>query len=29
MAAKKRTLCKGAFLMGHLWRFLNQSEFGA
>ena len=26
---KKRTWFKGAFLMGYLWRFLNESEFSA
>ena len=29
MVAKKRTLFEGAFLMEHLWRFLNESEFSA
>ncbi len=29
MATKKRTLFKGAFLLGYLWRFLNESEFSA
>ena len=26
---KKRTFKQGAFLLGYLWRFLNESEFSA